>query len=145
MCHFDAHIATFSSSRNGTIAAKRDYDRMISWSLLLQKLDKVASRAKRSETECKESSQAGVPVAQMYVCKASFAQLISPIHWLRKSGAVFGAEISRFGRSPVHVRLPSQTTAIAADFVECWVIPKSSLKSVADPLILCAIIICHVI
>ena len=51
-------------------------------------------------------------------------------------GDVFGAEISRFGRTPVHVRLPSQTTAVAANFVECWAVPKSSLKGIADGLIL---------
>jgi hypothetical protein len=57
-------------------------------------------------------------------------------HIFSTPGNVLGAEIARFGRTPAHVRLPSQITAVAADFVECWVVPKSSLKGVADALIL---------
>ena len=62
----------------------------------------------------------------------------SMAHLFSTPGNVFGAEIARFGRAPAHVRLPSQTTAVAADFVECWAVPKSSLKGVADALILWA-------
>jgi hypothetical protein len=58
----------------------------------------------------------------------------------RTPGSVFGAEVARFGRTPHHVRLPSQTTAVAQDFVECWVVPKSLLKGLADNLVLCAFI-----
>jgi hypothetical protein len=59
--------------------------------------------------------------------------------WLRKAGEVLCAEVSRFGRVSSNLRLPSQVSAIALDFVECWAAPKSMMKALADGLILCVV------
>ena len=59
--------------------------------------------------------------------------------WLRKAGDVLCAEVSRFGRVSSNLRLPSQVSAVALDFVECWAAPKSMMKALADGLILCVV------
>jgi hypothetical protein len=73
ICHFDAHISQFASNRIGNIAAKRDFDRMVSWHLLMQKLDKIATKATCSES--KHASHTGTFVAQMYVYNIPHASL----------------------------------------------------------------------
>jgi hypothetical protein len=75
ICHFDAHISSFSSGRISNISAKRDYDRMLSLHFLLDKLDTCATRAKcaKSRMSCSD----GIHVAQMYA--KSICKLVWPL------------------------------------------------------------------
>ena len=138
ICHFDAHISSFSSSRISNVSAKRDFDRMVSLHLLLDKMDLCAARANcaKSRMFCTDGAHVS-RLCDLLFHTPHFFWYVT--YYTSTPGNVFGAEISHFGRTPPHVRLPSQTTAVAADFVECWAIPRSSLKGIADSFILCAI------
>ena len=64
ICHFDRHITVFSANRSSNISARRDYDRMISLQLLIQKIDHCAARSIRSSFL--QSSENGALVTRMY-------------------------------------------------------------------------------